>query len=93
MYSIGYMRGLNQPNQTRFFCCFAIAITATMGVAFSANLLTLYVFYEMLSISTYPLVAHNQTDEAKAGARKYLIFLFSTSIGLALPAMIMIYQI
>lgn len=93
MYSIGYMRGLREKNQTRFFCCFAIAITATMGVAFSANLLTLYVFYEMLSISTYPLVAHNQNEEAKNGARKYLIYLFGTSIGLALPAMIMIYQI
>lgn len=93
LYSIGYMRGLSEKNQTRFFICFAIAISATMGVAFSANLLTLYIFYELLSISTYALVGHHQTDEAKAGARKYLIYLFGGSIGLVLPAMIIIYQI
>lgn len=93
LYSIGYMRGLSEQNQTRFFICFAIAISATMGVAFSANLLTLYIFYELLSISTYALVGHHQTDEAKAGARKYLIYLFGGSIGLVLPAMIIIYQI
>ncbi len=93
MYSIGYMRGANEGNQTRFFCCFAIAISATMGVAFSANLLTLYIFYELLSISTYPLVAHHQGEDARIGARKYLIYLFGGSIGLALPAMIIIYHI
>ncbi len=93
LYSIGYMRGLNEGNQTRFFICFAIAISATMGVAFSANLFTLYIFYELLSISTYALVGHHQNNEAKIGARKYLIYLFGGSIGLALPAMIIIYQI
>jgi multicomponent Na+:H+ antiporter subunit D len=93
LYSIGYMRGSNEKNQTRFFICFALAISATMGVAFSANLLTLYIFYELLSVSTYALVGHHQTDEAKAGARKYLIYLFGGSIGLVLPAMIIIYQI
>ena len=93
MYSIGYMRGANEKNQTRFFICFAVAIFATMGVAFSANLFTLYVFYELLSISTYALVGHHQGEEAKQGARKYLIYLFGGSIGLALPAMILIYQI
>ena len=93
MYSIGYMRGANEKNQTRFFICFAIAISATMGVAFSSNLFTLYIFYEALSISTYALVGHHQGEDAKAGARKYLIYLFGGSIGLALPAMILIYQI
>ena len=83
----------NEGNQTRFFICFAVAISATMGVAFSANLLTLYIFYELLSVSTYSLVGHHQNDEAKAGARKYLIYLFGGSIGLVLPAMIIIYQI
>ena len=56
IYSIGYMRGNNEPRQTGFYVCFAIAIAATMGVAFSANLLTLFVFYEVLTLSTYPLV-------------------------------------
>ena len=76
-----------------FLFVFAVAISATMGVAFSANLLTLYIFYELLSVSTYSLVGHHQNDEAKAGARKYLIYLFGGSIGLVLPAMIIIYQI
>ena len=93
LYSMGYMRGLNEGNQTRFYICFSLAISATMGVAFSANLLTLYIFYEMLSISTYSLVGHHQDNEAKIGARKYLIYLFGGSIGLVLPAMIIIYQI
>ena len=93
MYSIGYMRGANEKNQTRFFICFAIAISATMGVAFSANLFTLFIFYELLSISTYALVGHHQGEEARIGARKYVIFLFGGSIGLALPAMILVYLI
>ena len=93
LYSIGYMRGNKEQNQTRFFICFAIALSATMGVAFSANLFTLYIFYELLSVSTYALVGHHQNNEAKMGARKYLIYLFGGSIGLVLPAMIIIYQI
>ncbi|MBL6722841.1 MAG: monovalent cation/H+ antiporter subunit D family protein [Candidatus Margulisbacteria bacterium] len=93
LYSIGYMRGTNERNQTRFYMCFALALSATMGVAFSANLLTLYIFYELLSISTYALVGHQQNADAQFGARKYLIYLFGGSIGLALPAMIIIYQI
>ncbi|MGA0242526.1 MAG: monovalent cation/H+ antiporter subunit D family protein, partial [Candidatus Marinamargulisbacteria bacterium] len=92
LYSVGYMRGAKEKNQTRFFICFSLAISSTMGVAFSANLFTLYIFYELLSISTYALVGHHQGEEAKAGARKYVIFLFGGSIGLALPAMILIYQ-
>jgi multicomponent Na+:H+ antiporter subunit D len=93
MYSIGYMRSTKEKNQTRFYICFAVALSATMGVAFSANLLTLYIFYEFLSISTYPLVGHHQDKDAQIGARKYLIYLFGGSIGLALPAMVIVYQI
>jgi len=93
MYSIGYMRGAKEANQTRFYICFALALSATMGVAFSANLFTLYIFYELLSISTYALVGHHQNADARFGARKYLIYLFGGSIGLVLPAMIIIYQI
>ena len=93
MYSIGYMRGANEGNQTRYYMCFALAISATMGVAFSANLFTLYIFYELLSVSTYALVGHHQDEEAKYGARKYLIYLFGGSIALVLPAMIFIYQV
>ena len=69
IYSIGYMRGNNEQNQTRFYAFFAISISATLGVALSANLLTLFVFYEVLTLSTYPLVTHKQTEEAKQGGR------------------------
>ncbi len=92
-YSIGYMRGLKEHAQTRYFCFFAIALSATIGVAFSANLLTLYLFYEILSLSTYPLVTHHQDEEARGGGRKYLTYLLGTSIGLALPAMLITYHI
>ena len=65
-YSIGYMRGLKEHSQTRYFVFFAFALSATVGVAFSANLLTMYLFYEMLSFATYPLVTHNQNKEARS---------------------------
>ncbi|MDA1353470.1 MAG: monovalent cation/H+ antiporter subunit D family protein [bacterium] len=93
IYSIGYMRKSKEHAQSRFFACFALALFATLGVAFSANLLTMYIFYEILSLSTYPLVAHHQDKEAKIGGRKYLTYLLGTSIGLALPAMLIIYNI
>jgi len=93
LYSIGYMRSLDEHAQTRYFASFAVAISATLGVAFSANLLTMYLFYEMLSLSTYPLVTHEQNDEAKKSGRKYLTYILGTSIGLALPAMILVYSL
>ena len=93
IYSIGYMRGLNEHAQTRYFMCFAVALSATMGVAFAGNLLTLYIFYEILSLSTYPLVTHHQDKEGRGGGRKYLTYLLSTSIGLALPAMLITYYL
>jgi multicomponent Na+:H+ antiporter subunit D len=90
-YSIGYMRGLDEHSQTRYFCFFALALSATIGVAFSANLLTLYLFYEMLSLATYPLVTHHQDAEARASGRRYLTYILGSSIGLALPAMLICY--
>jgi multicomponent Na+:H+ antiporter subunit D len=92
-YSIGYMRGLNEHSQTRYFAFFAVALSATIGVAFSANLFTMYLFYEMLSLATYPLVTHHQDDEARISGRKYLSFILGASIGLALPAMLIIYSL
>ena len=91
LYAVGYMRGLKEHSQTRFFAFFAIALSATLGVAFSANLLTMYVFYEILSLSTYPLVTHHQDREARSGGRTYLTYLLGTSVGFALPAMIYCY--
>ena len=88
VYAIGYMRGAGEKHQTRFYACFAIALFGAMGIAFSANLLTLFIFYEILSLSTYPLVAHKRTKQARRGARVYLGLLLGTSIGLLLPAII-----
>ena len=92
-YSIGYMRGLSEHSQTRYFSFFAVALSATIGVAFSANLFTMYLFYEMLSLATYPLVTHHQDNEAKISGRKYLAYILGTSIGLVLPAMLIIYSL
>ncbi|UIJ39131.1 monovalent cation/H+ antiporter subunit D family protein [Desulfobaculum bizertense] len=91
LYSIGYMRAENEHSQTRYFCFFALALSSTIGVAFSANLLTMYMFYEILSLSTYPLVTHHQDREARSSGRKYLMYIMGTSIGLALPAMLIAY--
>ena len=86
LYSIGYMRGHHEKNQTRFYVCFAIALSSAMGIAFAANMLTLFVFYEILTLSTYPLVTHAGTDEAKRGGRTYLGVLLFTSIAFLLTA-------
>lgn len=90
-YSMGYMRGLNEHAQTRFNACFALAIFGAIGVAFSDNLFTMYLFYEVVSICTYPLVAHHQDEEGYHGARKYIIYLTTTAKAFLLPAMILIY--
>lgn len=88
IYSIGYMRGNDEPRQTQFYVCFAVAISATMGVAFSANLFALFLFYEILTLSTYPLVTHNGNAEARSAGRVYLLLLLGTSMLLLLPAII-----
>ncbi|MEL6216598.1 MAG: proton-conducting transporter membrane subunit, partial [Pseudomonadota bacterium] len=88
IYSIGYMRGNNEPRQTLFYLCFAIALGATMGLAFSANLLTLFLCYEILTLSTYPLVTHKMNDNAKEAGRVYLGLLIGTSMVLLLPAIL-----
>jgi len=77
-YSIGYMRSLNENNQTRYYFFFALAIFSTIGVAFSKNLVTMYIHYELLSIFTYPLVAHEKTQEALSAGRKYLIYMITS---------------
>ena len=88
VYSIGYMRSHHEENQTRFYACFAIAIGAVMGIAFADNLFTLFIFYEILTLSTYPLVTHAGTEQAKKGGRVYLGILLSTSIVFFLLAII-----
>jgi multicomponent Na+:H+ antiporter subunit D len=88
IYSIGYMRANEEGHQTRFYVCFAVALASTMGIAFAGNLLTLFLFYEALTLSTYPLVTHHGTPEAKRAGRLYLGILIGTSIGLLLLAIV-----
>ena len=90
-YSMGYMRALEEHAQTRFNTCFALSLFGAIGVAFADNLFTLYLFYEVVSICTYPLVAHHQDEEGYSGARKYIVYLTTTAKGLLLPAMVLIY--
>jgi multicomponent Na+:H+ antiporter subunit D len=87
-YAIGYMRSHQEKNQTRFYVCFAVAIGAVMGLAFSSNLFTLFIFYEVLTLSTYPLVTHAGTEKAKKGGRIYLGILLFTSIVFFLLAIV-----
>ena len=88
LYSIGYMRGNNEQHQTRFYICFAIALSSTMGIAMAGNLLTLFICYEVLTLSTYPLVTHKGNEDAKKAGRVYLGILLSTSIGFFMLAIL-----
>ncbi len=92
-YSIGYMRGHHEDNQTRFYFFFAFAIASVMGVAFAGNLFSLFVFYEVLSLVTFPLVTHAGSEAAKRAGRVYLGILFSTSVAFQLLAIIWVYAI
>ena len=85
-YSIGYMRAHHEGHQTRFFACFAIAIFAVIGAAFAKNLFALFLFYEVLTFSTYPLVTHHGDDNARRGGRTYLGILLFTSVSFLLLA-------
>jgi multicomponent Na+:H+ antiporter subunit D len=88
IYSIGYMRGNDEAHQGRFYACFALAIGGALGVAFAGNLLTLYLFYELLTFVTYPLVTHHGDEKARQGGRTYLGLLLLSSMFFLLPAMI-----
>jgi multicomponent Na+:H+ antiporter subunit D len=93
LYSIGYLRGNREARQTRFFVCFALSLAATMGIAFAANLFTLFLFYEALTLATYPLVTHHGTDKARQGGRVYLGLLLGTSTVFLLPALIFVWHL
>jgi multicomponent Na+:H+ antiporter subunit D len=93
LYSIGYMRANHEAQQTRFYVCFALALAATMGIAFAGNLFTLFVFYELLTLVTYPLVTHHGSDAARRGGRVYLALLMGTSIVFLLPALVFIWHL
>ena len=91
LYAIGYMRGHHEENQTRFYICFATAISGAVGVAFAANVFTLFVFYEAITLSTYPLVTHHGTEAAKRAGRVYLGILMGTSVAFLLFALVWTY--
>ena len=74
VFSVGYMRAGGYARQTSYFAWFAVCLSATMGIAFAANLVTFFIFYEILTIATYPLVIHFRTDEAKRAGRQYLAY-------------------
>ncbi|RZH66900.1 proton-conducting transporter transmembrane domain-containing protein [Natrinema altunense] len=90
-YAIGYMRGLDEHAQTRFFASFAASLSAAVGIAFAANLVTIFVFYELLSLVTYPLVAHNEDSEARIAGRKYITYTFFGGGVFLLAGTVMIY--
>jgi multicomponent Na+:H+ antiporter subunit D len=93
IYSIGYMRAKKEPRQTSYYVCFAIAIGSMIGLAFAKNLFTMFLFYEALTLSTYPLVTHNRTAEAMRAGRIYLGLLLGTSMLLFLPAIFVTWYI
>ena len=88
VYSIGYMRSHHEWRQTSFYSYFALALGSVMGIAFAGNLFTLFIFYELLTLSTYPLVTHAGDDAAREGGRMYLGYLLGTSVILLLLALI-----
>tara|TARA_R110002167_G_scaffold4648_4_gene21947 strand:+ start:29138 stop:30598 length:1461 start_codon:yes stop_codon:yes gene_type:complete len=88
LYAIGYMRARGETHQTRFYAAFAVSIGATLGIALAANMFTLFLFYELLTLATYPLVTHSGTTAAKRAGRLYLGLLMGCSIAFMLPAMV-----
>ena len=80
LYSIGYMRSLKEHAQTRYYFCFALALVGAIGIALSSNLVTMFVFYEILTLSTYPLVAHEESPEAISAGHKYLAYLLGGGV-------------
>jgi len=88
IYSIGYMRGNDEPRQTGYYVWFAIALGSTIGIAFASNLFTLFLFYEALTLSTFPLVTHHRDEDSMRSGRLYLLMLLGSSLMLFLPAIV-----
>ena len=91
LYAMGYFGTAPEPVLTRFHACLCLTMAATIGVAFSANLLTLFLFYEVLTVITYPLVTHTGTPEAIKGGRRYLAYQLGAAIAFLLPAIVLTY--
>lgn len=82
IYAVGYLEG--SPNRSRFFGFFSLCVASTMGIALAGNLFTFFLFYEMLTLSTYPLVVHRGTDKALQAGRNYIIYTLSGGAALLL---------
>ena len=82
IYAIGYLEG--SPNRSRFFGFFSLCVTATVGVALSGNLITFLLFYELLTLSTYPLIVHRGTEEVCRAGQSYLVYTFCGGVLLLL---------
>jgi multicomponent Na+:H+ antiporter subunit D len=74
VYSTGYARAVDLGHRARYHAAFAASVGAAMGVAFAGNLLTFFLFYEALTLTTYPLVIHKENAQAFAAGRRYLLF-------------------
>ncbi len=92
-YSVGYLRGEGAKKQTRFFASFAVCLASAFGIALAADLFTFLVFYELLTVATYPLVVHKENDEAIAAGRRYLSYLLTGGVALLLAVAIIYAQV
>ncbi|MBN2886026.1 MAG: monovalent cation/H+ antiporter subunit D family protein [Chromatiaceae bacterium] len=84
VYAIGYLE--HSPNRSRFFGFFSLCVSATVGIALAGNLPSFVIFYELLTLATYPLVAHRGTPDAVRGARIYLAYTLSGGVALLIGA-------
>ncbi|CAN5786840.1 monovalent cation/H+ antiporter subunit D family protein [soil metagenome] len=92
VYSSGYVRADNVKHRKRYFASFAAAVGAAMGIALAGNLLTFFLFYEALTLSTYPLVVHKESAKAFAAGRRYLFFALGGGLAL-LTAVVMTWSV
>lgn len=92
-YSYGYVTGANEKHRVRFFASFAVCVSTTVGLAFAGNFFTFLLFYELLTLATYPLVVHKQTPAAMAAGRRYLFTLLGGGTMLLLAVVIVHVQV
>lgn len=72
LYSFEYMK--HEGHERYFFMFYTMTYGVTLGIAFAEDLLTLYFFYELLTLVTVPLVVHTLSREAILASRKYLYY-------------------
>jgi multicomponent Na+:H+ antiporter subunit D len=88
LHTAGYLRAVREPEPARLQAFIALSVLAATGVALSANLLTLFLFYQALTLTSLPLVAHPGDSDARRGGRFYFVLLFAAAMGLLLPAIV-----